>query len=178
MPGHGTGPALSPIGHNHKRHFAANQNAINWERSYDGMKAYSQSKIACGLFGLELEWRSQAEGWGITSNLSHFGVVPTSLLSARPEVGRDKDTLGVTGDPIHVRPRHPCRDCRDRKAHGCVRRDVHRRQGWPFYGPSGPGQLGGAPAEQKLHPRLRSVEDAQRIWRLSQDLTKVSFSDS
>ena len=36
---------------------AANQNAIswddlNWERSYDGAKAYSQSKIALGLFGV------------------------------------------------------------------------------------------------------------------------------
>ncbi len=72
---------------------AANQGAINWddpnwERSYDGMRAYSQSKIAFGLFGLELSRRSRAEEWGLTSALSHPGVAPTNLLAARPELGR------------------------------------------------------------------------------------------
>ncbi|MET0416660.1 MAG: SDR family oxidoreductase, partial [Actinoplanes sp.] len=52
---------------------AANQNAINWpdlnwERSYNGMRAYSQSKIAFWLFGLELGRRRAAGDWGITSN--------------------------------------------------------------------------------------------------------------
>ncbi len=68
---------------------------LDWERSYDGMAAYRQSKIACGLFGLELSRRSAAAGWGITSNLSHPGVAPTSLLAARPELGRADDTTGV-----------------------------------------------------------------------------------
>ncbi|WP_435122084.1 hypothetical protein [Amycolatopsis thermoflava] len=48
---------------------AANQGSINWadlnwERTYDGTRAYSQSKIALGLFGLELDRRSRAGGWG------------------------------------------------------------------------------------------------------------------
>lgn len=76
---------------------AANQGAINWddpnwERSYDGMRAYSHSKIAFGLFGLELSRRSRAQGWGITSALSHPGVAPTNLLAARPELGRTRET--------------------------------------------------------------------------------------
>jgi NAD(P)-dependent dehydrogenase (short-subunit alcohol dehydrogenase family) len=46
---------------------AANENSINWddlnwERSYSGRRAYSQSKIAFGLFGLELDRRSRAAG--------------------------------------------------------------------------------------------------------------------
>ena len=53
------------------------------------MKAYRQSKIAFGLFGLELDRRSQALGWGITSNLSHPGVAPTSLL-VRPTRARPR----------------------------------------------------------------------------------------
>ncbi|MCZ9340482.1 short chain dehydrogenase, partial [Streptomyces sp. TRM76130] len=74
---------------------AINWNDLNWERSYRGGRAYSQSKIAFGLFALELDRRSQAHGWGITSNLSHPGIAPTSLLAARPEVGRAKDTVSV-----------------------------------------------------------------------------------
>lgn len=73
---------------------AINWNDLNWERSYHGRRAYSQSKIAFGLFGLELDRRSRAGGWGITSNLAHPGVAPTNLLAARPEVGRARDATG------------------------------------------------------------------------------------
>lgn len=71
-----------------------NWDDINWERSYNGMGAYSQSKIAFGLFGLELDRLSQQNGWGITSYLSHPGIAPTNLLNARPELGRDSETFG------------------------------------------------------------------------------------
>ncbi|GAA2324489.1 SDR family oxidoreductase [Streptomyces kunmingensis] len=162
---------------------AANQNGINWqdlnwERSYNGGRAYSQSKIAFGLFGLELDRRSRAGGWGITSNLAHPGVAPTSLLAARPEIGRDRDTLGV-------------RLIRTLSARGILLGTVESAKlpalyaatgtdarGARLYGPSGPGHLGGPPAEQRLYSRLGGAEDAQRIWAASEELTKVTFPDS
>ena len=73
---------------------AINWDDLNWDRSYDGMAAYRQSKIAFGLFGLELQRRSEAGGWGITSNLSHPGLAPTNLLAARPELGRGEEVAG------------------------------------------------------------------------------------
>ncbi|HOZ58642.1 MAG TPA: SDR family oxidoreductase [Nakamurella multipartita] len=162
---------------------AAARGSINWddlngERSYDGMKAYRQSKIALGLFGLELDRRSRAAGWGISSNLAHPGVAPTNLLAARPEVGRAKDTLGV-------------RVIRVLSARGLLVGTVESaalpalyaaaspdaRPG-RLYGPGGLGHLGGAPAEQKLYPTLRSDVQAERIWRVSQELTAVPFPSS
>ncbi|MGW5068042.1 SDR family oxidoreductase [Streptomyces cyaneofuscatus] len=161
---------------------SANQNAINWddlnwERSYNGMKAYSQSKIAFGLFGLELDRRSRAEGWGITSNLSHPGVAPTSLLAARPEMGRAKDTLGV-------------RLIRFLSARGILVGTVESAQlpalyaatapdsrGGALYGPKGPGHMGGPPAEQKLYSRLTGTDEARRVWEVSEELTGVRFTD-
>lgn len=159
---------------------AANQGSINWddlnwEHSYNGMRAYSQSKIAFGLFGLELDRRSRAEGWGITSNLSHPGVAPTSLLSARPELGRERASSGrgligalsargilvgtavSAGLPALLAATAP---------------DAGRR----FYGPSGPGHLGGRPAEQRLYSRLRSEADARRIWDASVELAGVDVA--
>ncbi len=161
---------------------AANQNGINWqdlnwERSYRSMRAYSQSKIAFGLFALELDRRSRAHGWGITSNLSHPGVAPTSLLAARPELGRDRDTVG----------RRLIRVMSERgillgTAETATFPALHaataaEARGGRFYGPSGPGHFGGRPAEQKLYSRLRSAEEAERVWQLSGELTKVSFPD-
>lgn len=157
---------------------AASRGGINWrdlqwERSYDGMAAYRQSKIALGLFGLELGRRSRAAGWGITSNLAHPGVAPTSLLSARPEVGRDADTREV-------------RIIRALSARGLLV-GTPRTAGLPalvaataadpgeLYGPIGPGRLGGEPRAQRLYRPLRDHDAAQRVWDVSEQLTGARF---
>lgn len=159
---------------------AANQGAIswddlNWERSYDGMRAYSQSKIALGLFALELGRRSEAHGWGITSTLSHPGVAPTSLLSARPELGRAGDTRSVrvirwlsSRGVLVGTPETAALTA----LYAATSPDA---QAGRLYGPKGPGHMGGAPAEQTLYSRLRSEDDARRVWQVSEELTKESF---
>jgi NAD(P)-dependent dehydrogenase (short-subunit alcohol dehydrogenase family) len=157
------------------RRGAVNWDDLNWERSYHVMRAYGQSKIAFGLFGLELDRRSRTHGWGITSNLSHPGVAPTSLLAARPELGRSEDTPYI-------------RWIRALSARGVLLGTVETaklpalmaatgpdaKRG-ALYSPSGPGRLGGPPAEQRLYPPLRSEEEAARVWQASEELTKVSF---
>ncbi|GAA4605762.1 NAD(P)-dependent dehydrogenase (short-subunit alcohol dehydrogenase family) [Actinoplanes octamycinicus] len=152
---------------------ATNWADLNWERSYDGMRAYRQSKIAFGLFGLELDRRSRRHGWGITSNLAHPGVAPTSLLAARPEVGRARETmarrligaLSARGILLGTA-----------ESAGLPALHAATAGDGAFYGPSGPGHLGGPPAEQKLYSPLRSEADAERIWRVSEEMAQVSFA--
>lgn len=139
---------------------------LDWQRSYDGMAAYRQSKIALGLFGLELDRRSRAEGWGISSNLSHPGVAPTNLLAARPEVGRDRDTLAR-------------RVIRALSARGLLVGTVESAAlpallaattpdgGGRMFGPKGLGHVGGPPAEQDLYKPLRDADAARRVWEES-----------
>jgi len=45
-------------------------------------------------------------------------------------------------------------------------------EGGRFYGPSRLAHLGGPPAEQQPYSRLRNVEEAKRVWDLSQGLVK------
>jgi NAD(P)-dependent dehydrogenase (short-subunit alcohol dehydrogenase family) len=156
---------------------AINWDDLSWERSYDGRRAYSQSKIAFGLFGLELDRRSRAGGWGVTSNISHPGVAPTNLLAAHPEMGRARDTpqvrliralsrWGVLGTvETALLP----------ALHAATSPDA---RGGRLYGPDGFGNLSGAPAEQGLYRPLRSTEDAERIWHVTEGLTKVPFPTS
>lgn len=150
-----------------------NWDDLNWEHGYDGMRAYRQSKIAFGLFGLELARRSTAARWGITSNISHPGVAPTSLLAARPELGRDKDTAGV-------------RLIRWLSAHGLGAGTVDSAklpalmaatapEPGVFFGPTWPGNAGGPPGPQKLWKPLRDSAAAARAWEVSQELTGVTF---
>lgn len=157
---------------------AANQGAVNWEdpnweRSYDGMRAYSHSKIAFGLFGLELDRRSRAGGWGITANLSHPGVAPTNLLAARPEVGRARDTTGRRLIGALSRRGILVGTAGSAGLPALYAATSPGAAGGRFYGPSGPGHVGGPPAEQKLYSRLRSAEDGRRIWELSEELARV-----
>ncbi|WP_019200929.1 SDR family oxidoreductase [Tsukamurella sp. 1534] len=158
---------------------AANERAINWddlnwERSYDGAGAYSQSKIAFGLFGLELDRISRERGWGISSNLAHPGVAPTNLLAARPEIGRDGDTLAV-------------RAIRRLSNRGVLVGTVETAKlpallaatapdaGGKLYGPKGFRHLGGAPAEHAPYSRISGREEARRMWEVSERLTGVPF---
>lgn len=150
--------------------YSINWDDLNWERSYHGMRAYSQSKIAFGLYGLELDRRSEAQGWGITSNLSHPGVAPTNLLAARPEVGRERDTLGrrlikaLSARGIVV---GTVRTAMLPALYAATSPDA---RGGRLYGPSGLRHLGGPPAEQQLYSRLRSVDQARRVWEVSAEL--------
>lgn len=139
------------------------------------MRAYRQSKVAFGLFGLELDRHARAHGWGITSNLSHPGVAPTSLLAARPELGRSRDTpavrliramsaRGILAGTVQTAALPALMAATDTDARPAV-----------LYGPSGPGNLGGPPAEQRMYPPLRDTGEAQRVWQVSERLTGVAF---
>ncbi|MFE9681905.1 SDR family oxidoreductase [Streptomyces sp. NPDC006285] len=159
---------------------SANENAINWddlnwERSYHGRRAYSQSKIALGLFGRELDRRSRAGGWGITSNLAHPGIAPTSLLAARPEVGRARDTAGVRVIRALSRRGILVGTVGTALLPALLAATSPDARGARLYGPSGPGHLSGAPAEQALYSRLRGDDEAVRVWEISERLTHTSF---
>jgi NAD(P)-dependent dehydrogenase (short-subunit alcohol dehydrogenase family) len=153
---------------------AVNWDDLNWEHGYETMEAYAQSKISVGLFARELQNRSAAAGWGLTSNLSHPGVSPTNLLAAQPGMGRAKDTtsvriirlmsrLGVVGTvssaalPALLAATGPV------------------SHGGQFFGPKGLGDVGGAPAQRELWAPLRSDDDARRLWEVSERLVGVQF---
>ena len=63
---------------------AARQGRIDFSNlqsdPYKPMVAYSQSKLACLMFGFELQRRSVANNWGVTSTIAHPGVARTDLI--------------------------------------------------------------------------------------------------
>lgn len=159
---------------------AANQGAVhwddlNWNHGYSKMGSYSSSKISFGLFGLELDRRSVAAGWGISSNLSHPGITPTNLLSAQPEMGRSNDTAGLRF--VRVLSRVGVAGTPQSAALSAVYAATSpQSKARHLYGPSRFGQISGPPAEQKLYSRLESESDAERIWDISQQLAGVEFA--
>ena len=149
-----------------------NWDDLNWDHGYHGMKAYTQSKIAVGLFARELDARSREGGWGVTSNLAHPGVSPTNLLAAQPGLGRPKETagrrivsllsrVGITGTvagaalPALMAATDPA------------------ARGDQFYGPK--RLISGRPVPQKLWAPLTNMDQARRLWDISADLVGTRF---
>lgn len=60
---------------------------LNYTQGYDAWPVYAQSKLAMLMFGLELDRRSQANDWGLTSVVAHPGVARTGLIANGPLVG-------------------------------------------------------------------------------------------
>ena len=160
---------------------AADQGAVNWgdpnwEHGYDPMKAYSSSKIALGLFAMELQRRSDAAGWGLRSTLSHPGITPTNLLAAQPGMGRSTDTTAVKFIRAMSRRGILFGTPSSAALSAVYAATSPDARGGHLYGPKGFRHLSGLPAEQPLYSRVRSEADARRVWELSERLTGVQVA--
>jgi NAD(P)-dependent dehydrogenase (short-subunit alcohol dehydrogenase family) len=141
---------------------------------YDVMRAYSASKTAVGLFARELDARSRAGGWGISSNLAHPGVSPTNLLAAQPGMGRTRvpverrligllSRIGVTGT-VESAALPALQAAADVDATGDE-----------FYGPT--RAVGGPPTRIPFWEPLTDMERARRLWDASERLVGARVSE-
>jgi NAD(P)-dependent dehydrogenase (short-subunit alcohol dehydrogenase family) len=157
---------------------AAKNRGVEWddlqsEGRYRAGRAYSSSKAAIGLFGLDLDRQSRAAGWGIRSSVSHPGVAPTNLLAAHPEMGRPKvpfsrrviGALSARGILVG--------NLRSAAAPALLAATDPKAEGGTFYGPGGAGQLSGPPAVHAPFKPLADPAEGERIRRLSEGLAGV-----
>jgi NAD(P)-dependent dehydrogenase (short-subunit alcohol dehydrogenase family) len=144
-----------------------NWDDLNWQRGYDGMAAYRQSKIAVALFAGELDARSREAGWGVSSNVAHPGVSPTNLLAAQPQMGRTRETGGRR--VVRLLSRLGVAGTVESAALPALMAatDPHAQGGW-FYGPK--RTVGGAPARQEPWPPFTDADGARRLWDASERL--------
>jgi hypothetical protein len=140
------------------------------------MKAYSSSKIAFGLFAVELQRRSDAADLGIRQQPFAPGY-----HADEPAVGSARD--GSAGrhsrGQAHPRPvasRHPRRHSLIGGPHGRLCGDEPDAHGGRLYGPKGFQHLSGLPAEQRLYSRLQDADAARRIWDLSEQMVGVQIA--
>lgn len=160
---------------------AARSGRINWDdlqstRKYSPIRSYGQSKLANLLFGLELDRRSRAGGWGIVSNVAHPGTTFTNLYASGPNLGRSRPS------PYESIMRRLSR-------WGVLVQTVDRgllpalyaatspqALGGRFYGPDGLGQFTGGPTELAVYRSARDEAEAARLWDVSERLAGVQFA--
>ena len=136
-------------------------------RVYSPWKAYGQSKLACLMFALELQRRSDATGWNLLSNAAHPGFARTNLFASGPgglvslATGFSAPFFGHSAAdgarPILFAATSP-----------------EARPG-AYYGPGGFSELRGAPAPALIMPQARDAATAARLWEVSEKLAGTSF---
>lgn len=142
---------------------------INATANYHPMRAYSQSKLACLMFALELNRRSLAAGWGVTSVAAHPGIARTDLLHNAPgklsSVGLTRSLLWFLFQPA---------------AQGALptlfAATSPVAEGGGYFGPDKLGETRGFPAPAKLPQQAADESSGQKLWDLSEVLTGATFN--
>lgn len=143
---------------------------LNSTRGYAAMRAYSQSKLACLMFALELQRRSDALGWGIRSIASHPGIARTELLHNGPG-RRSAHGLARTLLPFLFQPV-------DRGALPTLyAATAPEAAAGAYYGPDGIAEVRGYPTLAKVPAQALDKAVAAQLWSMSEELVGVSFPD-
>lgn len=138
--------------------------------SYVPMPVYSQSKLACLMFAIELQRRSVAGGWGIASIAAHPGVSRTDLLHNAPGrasvTGMMRSALWFLFQPAWQGALPTLFAATSPEA-----------VGGGYYGPHALGETRGYPVAAKVPPQAADEQAAARLWQVSEELTAVRFED-
>jgi NAD(P)-dependent dehydrogenase (short-subunit alcohol dehydrogenase family) len=158
------------------RNGAINFADLQSEQKYKPWPAYNQSKLALTLWARELERRSRLDGWGIVSNVAHPGLTATNLQGSGPNMGRNSESamsrvfpwIGRHFPSLVQQPATGALPA----LYAATSPDA---EGDIFYGPSGPGRLTGAPAEQAYYKTAENMPEAKQVWEVAERLTHVAY---
>ncbi len=155
---------------------AARSGAINFDdlqarHGYRPMSVYGQSKLACLMFALELQRRSDAGGWGIQSIPAHPGVSRTDLLpngaGAWSAAGIARRYMWFLFQPA---------------AQGALptlfAATSPQARGGAYYGPDKFGETRGYPVLARIPPQALDQNVAAKLWLESEALTGAVFPTS
>lgn len=159
---------LSSLAH---RSGAINFDDLQGKHSYRPWRAYCQSKLAMLMFALELQRRSLAASWGLTSVAAHPGYARTGLIANGPGANTVQGRVGRLLQPWISQS----------AAEGALPTlfaatspDV---EPGGYYGPNGFYELKGSPGPARIMPQARDLAAAAMLWDASATLTGVSFEE-
>jgi NAD(P)-dependent dehydrogenase (short-subunit alcohol dehydrogenase family) len=142
---------------------------INSKTHYRPMEAYSQSKLACLMFALELQKRSQAAGWGISSVAAHPGISRTDLLHNAPGrhslQGLARTLLWFLFQPVAqgALPQLFAATSKEAKSGG-------------YYGPDRLGETRGHPKPARIPAQALDRAASKQLWEVSERMAGLQMN--
>jgi NAD(P)-dependent dehydrogenase (short-subunit alcohol dehydrogenase family) len=144
---------------------------LHGERAYGPWSAYGQSKLANLLFTRELTRRLRATHPNVIAVACHPGYSATDLQLVAPRVTGSKISGAVIGLGNRLLAQTAAMGALP-TLYAAVADEV---RGGDYIGPNGFMEWRGFP--KKVAPARRATrdDDAQRLWELSSELTRVSY---
>ncbi|QFS89653.1 Rhamnolipids biosynthesis 3-oxoacyl-[acyl-carrier-protein] reductase [Mycobacterium sp. THAF192] len=139
---------------------------LQWERSYNRVAAYGQSKLANLMFTYELQRRLAATQTPTVAVAAHPGVSNTELMRHIPGSGLPgfSALAGLVTNSPAVGSLATLRAATDPAV-----------RGGEYYGPSGFRELVGHPVLVQSNRQSHDTDVQQRLWSVSEELTGVKF---
>lgn len=148
---------------------------LNYERGYKPWPVYAQSKLAMLMFALELDRRSRANDWALTSVAAHPGYARTRLIENGP---LPRNPLVRGGMKLIFRPfieplfSHSAAAGAAPIVLAAAGPDV---EAGGYYGPTRLKEMKGPPGVALIEPHANNVEVAARLWEASERLTGIRW---
>ena len=150
----------------HKMGGAIHFDDLQWERRYNRMGAYTQSKLANLLFTYELQRRLAPRGKTVAL-AAHPGTSTTELARNLP---RPVERAFLAAAPVLFA------QTADKGALPTLRAATDPGAlGGQYYGPDGVGQQRGNPVVVASSDQSYDLDLQRRLWAVSEELTKVVF---
>ncbi len=132
----------------------------------DGGVAYGQSKLACLLFGDELDRQLKASGKLLKSLTVHPGGSDSGLFNDLDEATRANMKAQVE------QLLHSNEDAAKPSLFAALSDQV---KGGEYYGPTGPQEMSGKTGVAIRNPICEDHDLTNRLWRLSEEMTGQTF---
>lgn len=141
---------------------------LQFTTGYTPNTVYAQSKLACLMFARELQARSDANGWGISSYGAHPGISSTDLI----ENGMGRNSLASRLKPITgLFFQSPAAGALS-TLYAATSADA---EPGAYYGPNGFMEVRGAVTDARVPPLATNKANSARLWTMSEQLVGIAF---
>jgi NAD(P)-dependent dehydrogenase (short-subunit alcohol dehydrogenase family) len=155
--------SLSSIAHKSGK---INFDDLQSKKKYSPMTAYSQSKLACLMFSIELQRRLEKIGSKTISVAAHPGVSNTNLSQHIPS------WLQIIMTPIAMMFIHEPKEAAKPTLLAALGENV---KGGGYYGPTGFREMKGEPGRAFIAPQAIDKVIATNLWDISEKLTNIKY---
>jgi len=157
------GSRVVVVGSNaHKQGGEIHFDDLQWERRYNRVAAYNQSKLANLMFTYELQRRLAAKNAPTIAVAAHPGLSGTDLMRHIPKLIRPFVPLVAQSPERGALPT-------------LLAATNPSVQGGQYYGPAGIGEWRGDPKLVYSNRRSHDTDVQRRLWAVSEELTGVSY---
>lgn len=143
---------------------------LNYHTHYSPWPVYQQSKLAMLMFALELQRRSDANGWGLTSVAAHPGFARTDLI-ANGHAGKP----GLFARGARLLEAVLSHSAADGALPILMAATLPDPTPGGYYGPTGFHEMKGPPGVAVIKRQAKDADVARALWAESKRLTGVTY---